>query len=54
MPKEGEINWNKVLKALETVGYCGVFNYEIKDSAERLFDIKQNYDLLFDEYNKNC
>jgi sugar phosphate isomerase/epimerase len=53
MPKEGQIDWNKVLKALESVGYSGIFNYEIRDSAEKLYDIKQNYELLFAEYNEH-
>lgn len=51
LPKLGQINWNKVIGALEKVGYQGVFNYELTErfSPE---EIKQNYIELFDEYNQ--
>ena len=51
LPKQGQTDWNKVLNALESTGYSGVFNYEIRDTAERLSEIKENYDELFAEYN---
>ena len=51
LPKEGKIEWNQVLSALEKAGYQGVFNYEVleKYSFEQ---IKANYEELFTEYNK--
>ena len=51
LPKEGKIEWQKVLSALEKAGYQGVFNYEVleKYSFEQ---IKANYEELFTEYNK--
>ena len=51
LPKEGKIDWNKVLGALKAVNYQGVFNYELLDryTAEQA---KANYIELFDEFNK--
>lgn len=51
LPKEGKIEWMKVISALEKVGYQGVFHYELLDkySYEQM---KSNYDELFDEFNK--
>ena len=51
LPKQGKIDWLKVIGALERVNYQGVFNYEVlnKFSYE---EIKQNYDELFNDYNK--
>ncbi len=55
LPKDGKINWMKVLENLETIGYDGVFNYEIAMKAGNYVlytfaDIKRNYDELFAEY----
>lgn len=51
LPKEGKIDWMKVLSALERAEYQGVFNYEVLPhyGYER---IKANYVELFDEFNK--
>ncbi len=52
LPGEGIIKWQEVISALDGIGYEGMFNYEVgaKYSYE---EIKQNYDKLFEEYNKN-
>jgi len=50
LPKNGKINWMATIKALEKVGYNGVFNYELVGDV-KLEDIKNNYDELFAEYN---
>ena len=51
LPKLGSIDWNKVIGALQTVGFDGVFNYEV--SGKYPFElIKQNHAELFDEFNK--
>ena len=56
LPKDGKIDWMKVLANLEKFGYNGVFNYEITMQAGNYVfytfaDIKRNYDKLFEEYN---
>lgn len=51
LPKEGKIDWMKVLGALEKVGYNGVFNYEVKQ-VYSYQEIRANYESLFEEYNK--
>ena len=56
LPKDGKIDWMKVLSNLEKIDYNGVFNYEITMRAENYVfytfaDIKRNYDKLFEEYN---
>lgn len=51
LPKEGLIEWNKVLAALQTAGYQGVFNYELLDRYT-IAQTKTNYVELFDEFNK--
>ena len=48
MPGEGKIDWMRMLAAFETVGYDGVFNYEL--GAEPAA-IKENYERLFADYN---
>lgn len=50
LPGKGKIEWNKVIGALESVGYEGVFNYEL-NGRYTLKDIKENYDKLFNDYN---
>ena len=50
LPKTGKIDWQKVIKALESVDYDGVFNYEVSPNYS-LEEIKENFDLLFREYN---
>lgn len=49
MPKKGKNDWNKIIGNLEKIGYSGVFNYEVK--GEELADIRENFDVLFNEYN---
>jgi len=51
LPKEGKIEWNKVLAALQEAGYQGVFTYEVSDCYS-LEQIRENYGQVFDEYNK--
>ena len=48
MPREGKINWNALIGALEGIGYTGVFNYESEGTPA---EIKENYESLFAEYN---
>ena len=56
MPKTGTIDWMKILGALEKIGYQGAFTYEVlADPNGRLYtfaEIRENYDQLFEEYNK--
>ncbi len=49
LPGLGKIDWNKVLLALESVGYEGVFNYEVLEKYT-LEEIKENYASLLREY----
>jgi len=51
LPKEGKIDWMKLLSELEKSGYNGVFNYEVK-AEYTLAQIKDNYEALFEEYNR--
>ncbi|MBO5480965.1 MAG: sugar phosphate isomerase/epimerase [Clostridia bacterium] len=52
MPGKGKIAWQKVIAALEQVGYQGVWNYELRaDEYACMQDIKDNFDSLFGEYN---
>lgn len=50
LPGKGKIAWQKVIQALEKVGYRGVFNYEVGPDVT-LKEVKENFDLLFKEYN---
>lgn len=50
LPKEGKIDWIKVIGALEKTGYNGVFSYEVL-SKFTLRQIKNNYVELFNEFN---
>lgn len=52
LPGNGKINWNNVLSALESVGYEGVFNYEVLGKYT-LEEIKQNYENLVKAYNSS-
>lgn len=51
---KGVIDWNKVIGALEDIGYDGVFMYELSmDGYGYTFDqVRRNFDMLFEEYNK--
>lgn len=51
LPTQGSIDWNKVIGALEKVGYKGVFNYEVL-SHYTPEQIKQNYLQLFNDFNE--
>lgn len=50
LPGKGLIAWQRVINALESVGYNGVFNYEVGPDVT-LEEIKENFDCLFQEYN---
>lgn len=52
LPKEGKIDWMKVLKALEETGYQGSFTYELTENYA-YEQMKENYDMLFSEYQKS-
>ncbi len=45
----GKIDWMALLAAFEKIGYNGIFNYE---ATGTLAEIKENYDRLFADYNK--
>ena len=46
LPMQGKIDWKKLLKAFEEIGYLGVFNYEVSQDCTPV-EIKENYDTLF-------
>lgn len=48
LPGEGKIDWQRLIGALESIGYTGVFNYEANGS---LIQVKENYLQLFERYN---
>lgn len=54
MPLQGNIDWLKLIGALEQVGYNGVFSYELamKKYGYTYRQIKDNYMKLFDNFNK--
>ena len=56
LPKTGTNDWMKIIGALEKIGYQGAFTYEVvKDPNGRPYsfaEIRDNYDQLFEEYNK--
>lgn len=56
MPKTGAIDWMKILGALEKIGYQGAFTYEVTADPDgrpySFAEIRENYDQLFEEYNK--
>ena len=52
LPGKGKNEWQKVIAALEQVGYQGVWNYELRvGEYTGLQDVKDNFDGLFAEYN---
>ncbi len=55
MPGDGLNDWNKIIGALETIGYDGMFNYEVSmgHKGYTYEGIVENYNKLFDEYNKS-
>lgn len=50
LPGQGSIDWQKVIKALQQIGYDGVFNYELCSNYD-YEQIKDNYEQLFSTYN---
>ena len=50
LPGKGKIEWQKVIAALEKANYRGVWNYELVNPNPA--EVRQNYDWLFDAYNK--
>lgn len=54
LPKEGVNNWMKIIGALEKIGYNGAFTYEVyrEKYGYTYADIRENYEKLFEEYNK--
>lgn len=54
LPKEGVNDWMKIIGALEKVGYQGPFLYEayMEKFGYTYADIRKNYEMLFEEYNK--
>ena len=51
LPGEGKIDWNKLIGALQDVGYTGVWMYEISRSLDDT-DYVQNAKTLFENYAK--
>lgn len=53
LPGKGVLNWNKIIGALDKIGYKGEFTYEVGLSrgACSIKDIKENYEKLFEDYN---
>lgn len=55
IPGDGLNDWNKIIGALEKIGYKGAFNYEV-NMGRYGYTYKQlieNYEKLFEEYNKS-
>jgi hypothetical protein len=48
LPMQGKIDWKKLLKAFDEIGYLGVFNYEVSQDFTPV-EIKENYDTLFSD-----
>lgn len=55
MPGDGLNDWNKIIGALEKIGYNGTFNYELNVAKYKYpyKDIVENYEKLFKEYNES-
>ena len=55
MPGEGLNDWNKIIGALEQIGYKGSFNYELSMGkyGYTYKQVVENYEKLFEEYNKS-
>ena len=55
MPGDGLIDWNKVIGALEQIGFSGAFNYELRMNkfGYTYKQVVENYEKLFEEYNKS-
>ncbi len=53
LPGDGILDWNKIIGALEKVGYSGEFTYEISIRRRKTpFDVvRNNFEKLFDNYN---
>ncbi len=55
LPGDGILNWNKIIGALEKVGYDGEFTYEVSLRSRKtpLSEIRKNYEKLFEDYNNS-
>ena len=52
LPGEGQIDWMKVIGALEQIGFDGAFNLELRMELGYTFkQAKERVDELFDKYN---
>ena len=52
LPGEGQIDWMKVIGALEQIGFDGAFNLELRMGLGYTFkQAKERVDELFDKYN---
>ena len=54
LPGKRSIDFMKVLGAFEKIGYNGSFTYEVSigEKGYTLKEIKENYDMLFNNYNQ--
>ena len=55
LPGNGILNWNKIIGALEKIGYQVEFTYEVGIHNKKfpLSEVRANYEKLFDDYNKS-
>ncbi len=55
MPGNGVLNWNKIIGALEKIGYQGEFTYEVGIHKHNfpLSEVRANYEKLFSDYNNS-
>ncbi len=53
LPGDGILNWNKIIGALEKIGYKNEFTYEISIASRKtpLSEVRKNYEKLFENYN---
>ena len=56
LPKQGVIDWMKIIGALEKIGYRGMFTYEaeVQKYGYTYAQVRKNYESLFEEYNQLC
>jgi sugar phosphate isomerase/epimerase len=55
LPGDGILKWNKIIGALEKIGYEGEFTYEVSIRSKKypLSLIRENYEKLFENYNNS-
>ena len=54
LPKQGVIEWDKVIGALDKIGYKGAFVYELDmEQGYTYADIKRNFESLFESYARH-